>query len=354
MQCLLSDIENEKVILVEDFKKVKNVHNLDSKKLCIVKTNFKNLTRIKDYFKKYPNLKVWLTSNEISRKNIFTANMNGFENVIQYPVNPQLVRTFLEEKPKEELKQVSTNNLSIEINAKIMIVDDNPMNVDLLVETLSDPHITLKSFTKPIEALKYIENEVFDLFLLDVMMPDISGFDLAKAIKNSKLNSNSPIIFISALSDPKNKIKGYNLGSFAYIEKPFDINVVRSQVFNVLKTKNLQDALSDKKETFFAMVTHDLKSPVNAEISALEFLLENNNKDMDKFQHEIIGDVLEAAKYMKTLVDNVLNKYRCEKGVMTIKPQRYIFNNIILQCIEETKYIFDDKNQTLKDRKSVV
>lgn len=61
------------------------------------------------------------------------------------------------------------------------------------------------------------------MFLLDVMMPELSGFDLAEIIKKSRLNSDTPIVFISALSDVENKVKGFNLGSYAYIEKPFNI-----------------------------------------------------------------------------------------------------------------------------------
>lgn len=79
------------------------------------------------------------------------------------------------------------------------------------------------------------------------MMPDMSGFELAKVIKETELNEDTPIMFISALSDSENKIMGYNIGSCAYIEKPFDINVVRSQIINTLKTKQLQNAMNNKK-----------------------------------------------------------------------------------------------------------
>lgn len=174
-------------------------------------------------------------------------------------------------------------------------------------------------------------------------MPEMSGFELAKIIKHSKLNSDTPIVFISALSDSENKIMGYNIGSCAYIEKPFDVSVVRSQIYNMLKTKRLQDALNDKKETFLAMITHDLKTPIYAEICALE-LLNKNNEKMDGMQREIITDILSAAKYMKNLVENITQKYKVENESLVLQKTKASLKNIVIACIEDTKYLFEEKN----------
>ena len=160
-------------------------------------------------------------------------------------------------------------------------------------------------------------------------------------------------MFISALSDPENKILGFNLGSCAYIEKPFNVNVVRSQIYNSLKTKRLQDALLDKKETFLAMVTHDLKSPVNAEICALELLLNNQKSSLDDFQNEIIGDILGAAKYMKNLVENILQKYRSDNGKQVLHKTLFSLEMLTIQCVEEVKYLLQDKNLDIEIKSSL-
>lgn len=344
MQCLSDDIQNEKVILVNNYRDLPKIQDLANKKLCIIKTDFKHLNKIKDFMKNYPTVTVWLASSDVSRKNILNANLNGFTNVVKYPIDKTLVRSFLSENKYEEADFSKDYFLWNVKSAKVMIVDDNPMNIELLVETLKPCSLELSAFSKPEEAIVAIEHDKFDLFLLDIMMPEISGFDLANTIKNSKLNANSPIIFISALSDSENKIRGYDLGSYAYIEKPFDVSVVRAQIMNVLKMKQLQNALMDKKETFFAMVTHDIKSPVAAEITALEYLLDNQTMLMNPTQNEILNDILGAAKYMKLLVDNVLNKYKSDNEVLKLEKQEIRFDKVVNECIEETKYIFKDKN----------
>lgn len=178
-------------------------------------------------------------------------------------------------------------------------------------------------------------------------MPEMSGFDFTEIIKTTKINFDTPIMFISALNDPETKIRGFDLGSCAYIEKPFNVSVVRSQVYNVLKTKCLREALNDRKETFLAMVTHDLKTPVNAEICALEFLLKNNGLELNSVQNEIIKDILGAAKYMKSLVDNILHKYKFDNESLNLNKKHVSLKLLIAECIEETKYLFEERNQQL-------
>lgn len=343
-------IENDNLIFVENAKHLINV-DLSKKSLCIIKTDFSDTNIIRKICRENPELEVWLASEDISRKNILTANSCGVKNVISYPVDARLVQDFF----KDKNKSVTFDDFSPVFlkGMKVMIVDDNQMNIDLLVETLSPLGLELYTYIKPIEASKIVNLEKFDLFLLDIMMPEMSGFDLAKVIKTTTINANAQIMFISALSDPENKILGYNLGSCAYIEKPFNVNVVRSQIYNTLKTKRLQDALLDKKETFLAMVTHDLKSPVNAEICALELLLNNRKSSLDEFQNEIIGDILGAAKYMKNLVENILQKYRTDRGKQILHKTRFSLEMLTVQCVEELQYLLEDKHLEIDTKSSL-
>lgn len=342
MKQLKTALENDKVVFVNGLKDIHKVSDLAKKNLCIVKTDFKDLYRVKKILKNFPNLDIWLTSPEISRKDILAANSNGIKDVIPYPVDVKLINNYFK-KQKENINNLPKEETSNLKGLKVMVVDDNQMNIDLLVETLSALDLSISTFIKPIDASKVVEEEKFDLFLLDIMMPEMSGFELADIIKKSKMNSTTPIIFISALSDSENKIMGYNMGSYAYIEKPFDVKVVRSQIYNMLKSKSIQDAINDKKETFLAMVTHDLKTPIYAEICALELLNKYPSNKMNDMQKEIINDVLSASKYMKNLVENLMQKYRAENENLVLNKDKNILKDVVISCIEETKYLFDDK-----------
>ena len=340
---LIKQTNNNKVIFVKKISDLKKSKDLQTKKLCIIKTDFTDLHGLKAIRQKYPELEIWLCSNEISRKNILVANSFGIKNVIPYPFDMKIINEFFKNKTEEEPPACVLENQSWLTGQKIMIVDDNPMNVELLAETLSGSGMKISTFLKPLDAGIAAGKEKFDLFLLDIMMPDMSGFELAKIIKDSELNEDTPIMFISALSDSENKITGYNIGSCAYIEKPFDINVVRSQIINTLKTKQLQNAMNHKKESFIAMVTHDLKAPVKAEIAALEMLAQNYMHSANEFEKEIVGDLLGASKYMKNLLDNVLNKYSFDNNEIMLNKEKYVLDNLIIESVEETKYLMKEK-----------
>lgn len=100
-------------------------------------------------------------------------------------------------------------------------------------------------------------------------------------------------------------------------------------------------------DTFIAMFTHDLKTPINSGIFALEMLLKNSADNLNDFQKEVLNDILSASKYMKRLTENALCKFKAESGKLVMNKELCSFNNLVQQCIYETKYLLNEKNQKL-------
>lgn len=340
-----------KFIFIEDVSAVKSLN--PEIELCIVQTNFNKLdiNAIKKIKSKNVNVEFWVSTNNPSRENILIANKIGIKTIVSSPFDKKMVEDFFNER-KDNLKLSEEFNKQYDysciVNSKIMIVDDNPMNVELLQEILSSFGLEISKFLKPKEALAAAINEKFDLCLLDIMMPEMSGFDLSKRIKNTQLNKNTQIVFISALSDAMTKIKGYNLGSSAYIEKPFDINIVKSQIFNLLKTRKADETTNSEKENFLATIAHDLKTPICAEINALNLLLNRDLGDLDNTQQEILQDILESTKFMQDMIENILCKNKIDCNKMDLSKQIYSLKEIVEYSIDLTKYILDSKKQTLE------
>lgn len=129
---------------------------------------------------------------------------------------------------------------------KILIVDDNAMNIELLEATLEPLNHGILKFSSPVEALEATKNLKIDVALIDVEMPEMDGFQFSE--KFIETHKETPVIYVSAHGQNENKIRGYKLGSLAYIEKPFDVNTTRAQVQSVLKLKHMQDELFKEKE----------------------------------------------------------------------------------------------------------
>ncbi|MBR2525232.1 HAMP domain-containing histidine kinase [bacterium] len=102
------------------------------------------------------------------------------------------------------------------------------------------------------------------------------------------------------------------------------------------------------KDTFIAMFTHDLKTPINSGIFALEMLLKNSSDNLNDFQKELLTDLLNSSKYMKRLTENALCKFRADNGNLTLNKEKVSVKKLVKDCIEETKYILNEKNQKLK------
>ncbi len=115
-------------------------------------------------------------------------------------------------------------------NIKILVVDDVPDNVKILLSILKEEGVSLSFSFSGEEAVAMCERERFDLILLDIMMPVMSGFETCKQIKKSIINEKSPIIFISARTDVESISKGFSLGAVDYIVKPFHPDEILARV----------------------------------------------------------------------------------------------------------------------------
>ncbi|MCW5316242.1 response regulator [Nostoc sp. KVJ3] len=131
-------------------------------------------------------------------------------------------------------------------NGIVLIVDDVPNNLKVLSDTLAHDGLEVAIATSGESALQQLEYTPVSLILLDVMMPGMDGFETCQRIKANPRNENIPIIFITALSESVNKIKGFELGAVDYITKPFQQSEVLARVRSHLKLNQLSRTLEAK------------------------------------------------------------------------------------------------------------
>lgn len=295
-----------------------------------------------------PDVTFWLATKDFSKDYVLSANKLGIKNIIPLPIKTELIDDFFKIEDNDYNLCEHNHNFSTLEDSKILIVDDNDLNIKLLTEVLSDLGVHITSCMHPQSCLELIKTEKFDLFLLDILMPEMSGFELAEEIKNTKINAMTPIIFISAVSGTENILNGYNLGACSYIEKPFHPNIVKSQIYNILKSEENKKIMEKEKEQFVATLTHDLKSPINAEISALKFLLKKHPDEAKNIQNEMLTELLSSAKYMKLITDKILCHYKQKNDKITLNKETVSFRTLIVSSIEELKYLAGEKNLQIR------
>jgi DNA-binding response OmpR family regulator len=155
-------------------------------------------------------------------------------------------------------------------HGSIMIVDDSPANLKLLEDMLRQHGYEVQAFPRGKMALAAARQEPPDLFLLDINMPEMSGYEVCEQLKSNERLSGIPVIFLSALSSIEDKVKGFASGGVDYISKPFQFEEVQARVDTHLELRQarraehdlLEGTLGGIVETLWELV--QLTSPVLA------------------------------------------------------------------------------------------
>jgi signal transduction histidine kinase len=152
----------------------------------------------------------------------------------------------------------------------ILVVDDTPANLDVISEALTDAGYEVAIAIDGERALKQVQYTLPSLILLDVMMPGINGFETCRRLKASPATKDIPVIFMTALSDTADKIKGFQLGAVDYITKPFEETEVLARVNTHIKLRNLNKELEQRVASRTAELTAALAQVKQSQIQLIQ------------------------------------------------------------------------------------
>jgi len=237
-------------------------------------------------------------------------------------------------------------------NQNILIVDDVADNLRVLGDLLRDEGYKVRPVPNGKLALQVAEKEKPDLILLDIMMPDLNGFEVCKMLKEHKTLNDVPVIFISALNDTADIVKAFKCGGSDFITKPFMAEEVKARVATHLKIyqqqKELQKLNADK-DRFITILAHDLKSPFIGIISFSELLANNiDDYDISKIK-SLVSIVHKSSKHFYTLLEDLLNWARVQSGKLTFEPQLTNLNKLCSDVIEVLRLNIDNKSLTVNN-----
>jgi response regulator RpfG family c-di-GMP phosphodiesterase len=129
----------------------------------------------------------------------------------------------------------------------ILIVDDEPGNIEILNETLGDTYEIIAA-TSGKEALEIAKHQIPDMIILDIVMPVMSGYEVLRALKQNLSLKEIPVVFITALDKEDQETKGLTMGAVDYIPKPFNTTIVKLRVRTQLELKRQRDVLIQRNE----------------------------------------------------------------------------------------------------------
>ena len=132
-------------------------------------------------------------------------------------------------------------------NYTILIVDDEPLNVKFLEATLQKHYAVVSALNGP-DAIRQLREETPDLILLDVVMPGMNGFEVARTIKAEGKYSDVPIIFLTVMDTFEAEAQGFESGGIDYLTKPFNLRLLKLRVHNHLELKGKNDLIREQRD----------------------------------------------------------------------------------------------------------
>lgn len=194
----------------------------------------------------------------------------------------------------------------------ILVVEDNPDMLAFIVRQLSHEYSVLTAING-IDALQVLDKNFVNLIISDVMMPQMDGFELCKAIKSNLDYSHIPVILLTAKTNLQSKIEGLELGADAYIEKPFSMEYLQASVLSLMSNREkLRQAFA--KSPFVAANTMALTKADEEFIEKLNDIISTNLHNPD-FNMDTMAELLHMSRS---------SFYRKMKGVLDLTPNEYL------------------------------
>lgn len=225
--------------------------------------------------------------------------------------------------------------MNMEINPseyKILIVDDVMSNVLLLKVLLTNEKFAIATASNGRQALEQVEKENPDLVLLDVMMPDMSGFEVAQHLKSNPNTADIPIIFLTALNSTTDIVKGFQVGANDFISKPFNkeeliirvthqISLVAAKRLILSKTEELQRTIAGR-DKLYSVIAHDLRSPMGSIKMVLNMLILNlPSEKIGAEMYELLTMANQTTEDVFSLLDNLLKWTKSQIGKLNVVYQ---------------------------------
>jgi signal transduction histidine kinase len=198
----------------------------------------------------------------------------------------------------------------------VLIVDDSRRNQHALSLILKQAGYRIRTASNGPQALESIQAVLPDLILLDILMPNMNGYQVCKHLKADEQTRGVPIIFISALNETENKVKAFTVGGVDYITKPFQIEEVLARVKTHISLRELQKQLktqldevqirNEELDSFAHTVAHDLKSPLTSIILNLFSIQRKWRVMSEERMQRTIDDVVIDTRRLVRIIDELL------------------------------------------------
>jgi len=226
----------------------------------------------------------------------------------------------------------------------ILIVDDTPTNIGVVTDYLADYGFEILIARDGEKALQRSRYTRPDLILLDVMMPGIDGFGTCRRLKADEVTKDIPVIFMTALANPEDKVRGFEVGGVDYVTKPLHQEEVLARITTHLRirdlTLSLQKAnkqladLNASKDKFFSMIAQDLHDPFNTLLDNLHLILTDADRLPPAELRQMAEQSYAAGGTIHSLVETLMTWSSLQRTHLKCESDEINLRDVARQAVE--------------------
>jgi two-component system, sensor histidine kinase and response regulator len=244
----------------------------------------------------------------------------------------------------------------------LLVVDDQSTNRDVLSRRLRRQGHTVVTANDGHDALAAMRERPFDLVLLDIMMPDMDGYEVLRRVKSDGSLQHIPVVMISAVDELQSVVRCIAAGAEDYLTKPFNPTLLQARIGACLEKKRSRDRetlLFDElrknykrlqeaeklRDDLRNMIVHDLRSPLTAVIAGVDML--GRGSGLDEMQREMIAIVAGGGRTLLAMINDLLDVEKMEAGMMALRYEDLSAAALVSNAIGEIRSLADASETSL-------
>lgn len=263
---------------------------------------------------------------------------------------------------------VGTENgadLAAPMNGLLLVVDDNEGNREVLSRLLKRQAYEVETAENGLQAMAKLESGSFDLVLLDIMMPEMDGYEVLEGIKADDRLRNIPVIMISALSELDSVARCIEIGAEDYLPKPFNPTLLKARIGASLEKKRTRDReiryseelqqnirrlqeLEKLRDDLTHMIIHDLRTPLTSMITGVTTL--NVVGDLSESQKEIRDIALVGGETLLGMINDLLDVDKLESGTMQLDSDVVAIDELVHSALGQVSSLLKNKELMIKEQ----
>jgi signal transduction histidine kinase len=244
----------------------------------------------------------------------------------------------------------------------VLVVDDSESNREILARRLKGQGYSVITAENGRIAMETVRKNDFDMVLLDVMMPEMDGFEVLKRLKSDEQFKHIPVVMISALSEMESVVRCIEMGADDYLPKPFDPTLLRARAVACVERKRAHDkeamfaeelqqsyaraqALERMRDDLTNMIVHDLRSPLTSVVSGLKTL--EIDSELNNSQRELVDISLSGGSTLLGMINDLLDVNKMECGSLQLDLTEIQPENLVSRARKQLSALADSKNLEL-------